>query len=70
LKESIQPAPPSILILPGLAKGDWEAELWDTWQGRIIETRRVDVPDSGEARSALPAVEKDLAVKLRRRKDA
>jgi len=66
LKETIPPAAPSILVLPGLAKGKWEAELWDTWNGKVIQSFRVKVPSSGEARIALPAIEKDLAVKLRR----
>ncbi|HNX05693.1 MAG TPA: hypothetical protein PKI32_09335, partial [Opitutales bacterium] len=57
---------PSVLVLPGLAKGKWDVELWDTWGGKPIQTFRVRVPASGEARVALPAIEKDLAVKLRR----
>ena len=68
LKEQIPPAPPSVLVLPGLTKGKWEAELWDTWAGKPIQSFPVKVPSSGEARIALPAIEKDLAVKLRRRK--
>jgi hypothetical protein len=67
LKEQLPPAPPSVLVLPGLAKGKWEAELWDTWAGKPIQSFRVKVPSSGEARIALPAIEKDLAVKLRRK---
>ncbi len=67
LKEQIPPAPPSVLVLPGLAKGKWDVELWDTWAGKPIQTSRIKVPASGEARIALPAIEKDLAVKLRRR---
>ncbi len=67
LKEQIDPAPPSVLGLSGLAKGTWDAELWDTWAGKPIQSFRVKVPASGEARVALPAIEKDLAVKLRRR---
>ena len=66
LKEKLPPSPPSILILPGLGAGEWQAELWNTWTGQVIESRRLTVPASGEARVALPAIEKDLAVKLRR----
>jgi hypothetical protein len=66
LKEQIPAAPPSILILPGLRKGSWQVELWDTWKGEVIETQRVSVPSSGEAHIALPSIEKDLAIKLRR----
>lgn len=67
LKEQLPSAPPSVLVLPGLVKGTWDVELWDTWAGRPLQTLRVKVPASGEARIALPAIEKDLAVKLRRR---
>ena len=68
LKERLPPAPPSVLVLPGLAPGEWQAELWDTWSGQAIASQRLTVPASGEARIALPAIEKDLAVKLRRSK--
>ncbi|MDD4017844.1 MAG: DUF5060 domain-containing protein [Kiritimatiellae bacterium] len=66
LKEQLPPAPPSVLVLPDLAEGKWDAELWDTWAGKPVHSFRVDVSPSGEARMALPAIEKDLAVKLRR----
>ena len=66
LKERIPAAPPSVLVLPGLAKGKWNVELWDTWGGKPIQNFRVKVPSSGEARVALPAIDKDLAVKLRK----
>ena len=66
LKEKLPPSPPSILILPGVGTGEWQAELWNTWTGEVIQSQRVSVPASGEARLALPAIEKDLAVKLRR----
>jgi len=66
LKEQPPPAPPSVLILPGLSAGDWQAELWDTWKGEPVQSFRVSVPVSGEARIALPAIGQDLAVKLTR----
>ena len=66
LKEKLPPSPPSILVLPGLTAGEWQAELWNTWTGHVIESKRLTVHASGEARVALPAIEKDLAVKLRR----
>lgn len=66
LKEQLPPAPPSVLVLPGLTAGDWRMELWDTWKGKVLETRKISVPASGETRIELPAFAKDLAVKLRR----
>jgi cellulase (glycosyl hydrolase family 5)/uncharacterized protein DUF5060 len=66
LKQAVPPAPASVLVLPGMAIGDWKAELWNTWTGSVLETKEVSVRHSGEARVALPAIEKDLAVKLRR----
>jgi hypothetical protein len=65
-KETVPPAPPSVLVLPGLKAGSWRAEVWDTWSGTVLRTSDVKVPASGEARIALPPVEKDVAVKLRR----
>jgi len=68
LKAVVQPAPASVLLLPGLAPGVWSAELWDTWNGTVTETREITVSPSGEARLTLPPIEKDLAVKLRRKR--
>ncbi len=65
-KATLPPAPPSVLSLPGLTPGNWKLEIWDTWPGNMIETKTITVPGSGEARVALPAIAKDLAVKLRR----
>ncbi len=65
-KETVPPAPASVLVLPELAPGRWQVELWDTWKGTVVETKEITVPNSGEARLPLPALEKDVAVKLRR----
>ena len=43
-----------------------DAERWDTRAGKTIQSFRVKVPSPDEARIALPAIENDLAVKLRR----
>lgn len=66
LKQPNQPAPASTLVLPGLAPGNWNAELWDTWSGRVLARQLVTVGKSGTARVDLPAIERDLAIKLRR----
>jgi hypothetical protein len=68
LKEQIPAAPPSILILPGVGAGEWQAEIWNTWAGQVLQSQRLTVPANGEARIALPAIEKDLAIKLCRAK--
>jgi len=68
LKAVVPSAPASVLLFPGLTPGLWTAELWDTWNGTITETREIIVPPSGEARLSLPPIEKDLAIKLRRKR--
>jgi hypothetical protein len=65
-KAKATPAPPSQLVLSGLTPGNWKAEIWDTWPGKILETKQIEVSPSGEARVLLPAIEKDLAVKMAR----
>ena len=65
-KEAVPPAPPSTLVLTGLKPGNWKAELWDTWSGRVVGTQAVKVPASRVGRVALPRIQSDLAVKLRR----
>jgi hypothetical protein len=66
LKEALSPCAPSILVLPQLAPGRWQAELWDTWSGKVLERRALDVGPDGEAHVALPEIAKDLAVRLKR----
>ena len=66
LKRPVSPTPPCTLLLPGLTPGKWQAELWDTWSGRVVGRQAVTVARSGTARLALPKIERDLAVKLRR----
>jgi hypothetical protein len=65
-KDPPPPAPPSIVVLPGLAKGRWRAEVSDTWSGDVIDRQEVAVTSAGLARVRLPAVSRNLAVKLRR----
>ncbi|MGV3722554.1 MAG: DUF5060 domain-containing protein, partial [Actinomycetota bacterium] len=65
-KQLPKPQPPSVLVLPGVAAGSWKAELWDTWTGKIMGTQSATVGKNGEARISLPALSKDLAVRMRR----
>lgn len=67
LKQPVPPAPASVLVLPGVGAGNWQAEVWDTWSGQVVGSEAIVVPGSGEARVSLPAIEKDLAVRLRRK---
>jgi hypothetical protein len=63
-KIKLEPAPPSVLILPEVTPGTWNVELWDTWPGKVIESKRIEVKNDGQAHVQLPAIEKDLAVKI------
>lgn len=66
LKETISPAPPTMLTLSGLSAGRWQAEVWDTWAGVIQARREVIVSGSGNGQVRLPQMERDLAVRLRK----
>jgi hypothetical protein len=67
LKQDPGPVPASVLVVPGLSAGSWEAEIWDTWNGSVLQRQTVSVPPGGEARVGLEAFEHDVAVKLLRR---
>jgi hypothetical protein len=69
-KIKVPPAPASLLVLPGIGAGDWVAEIWETWGGRVIQKVPVSVDASGEARVPLPLMEKDYAIKLLRQPEA
>lgn len=66
LKEVVPAAQPAVLRISGLARGAWRAEVWDTWRGHVLARHSVRVSGDGQARIPLPAVERDIAVKLRR----
>jgi hypothetical protein len=66
LKEIVPPVAPTTLMLSGLSPGRWQTELWDTWAGKVVESVETTVKPDGEARLALPRMEKDWAVKMRR----
>jgi len=63
-KLAIPAAPPSLLVLPKLRPGTWEAQIWDTWLGKIVSKRTVTVVAGKPAKFALPAIGSDLGVKL------
>lgn len=65
-KAVISPAEPSVLILPKLGQGKWNVELWNTWTGQILARSTIECSADQTGRVPLPAIEKDLAIKLTR----
>jgi hypothetical protein len=63
----VVPVPGAAVVVEGVAPGRWVAEIWDTWKGRIVRTERVLVGNTHEAVVALPRVDEDFGIKLRRR---
>jgi hypothetical protein len=64
LKHVLQPTPPCILGMSGLASGTWKTVVWDTWTGRPIITNTVHVGIDGNVRVSLPTINQDVALKL------
>jgi hypothetical protein len=60
----LRPVAPSFLTLAGFAAGDYEVELWDTYEGKLLQPRAAS-PEAGRVRVALPEITKDLALKIR-----
>lgn len=63
-KKSFAPVPPTIVKIPGLAKGQWKAQVWDTWTGVVTHESTVNVDLSGDAKVDLPSFTGDVALKL------
>ncbi|MBN2508111.1 MAG: DUF5060 domain-containing protein [Verrucomicrobia bacterium] len=63
-KMAVAPVGATVLRVPGLAPGNWNAEVWDTWGGGMVAQLRVKVEASGEAIVGLPAMARDYAVRL------
>ena len=51
------------VTLAGYASGTRRVEYWDTWEGRILETRRIGVT-GGKLRIPVPLLERDIAIKV------
>ena len=51
------------LAMAGMNDGEYQVELWNTYQGEVIETRRA-VAASGKLLIPLPELHQDLAVKV------
>ncbi|NUP99975.1 MAG: DUF5060 domain-containing protein, partial [Armatimonadetes bacterium] len=65
--DGVEPGPiaGARLVLPALS-GAWTAELWDTFTGQVINRLPIGAAE-GASEVALPPIERDLAVKIRRR---
>ncbi len=59
----IPAVPPTVLTVPVPADGAWRVELWDTEKGVVVSSTTVQAK-GGHAEVALPAIEKDVALKL------
>ncbi len=60
--KSIEPVPPSRLMLPDLPAGRYTLELWDTAQGVVTSTSEVTLPQAQGL--PLPVIAWDLALRL------
>ena len=51
------------LVVPGLQNGVYRVEFWDTYEGEVTDTRRVQI-DGNTLRLDLPEVRNDVALKI------
>ncbi|MGD9518141.1 MAG: hypothetical protein AB7W28_01375, partial [Armatimonadota bacterium] len=58
--------PPCRLTFSGAAPGEYTIETWDTWEGKVVSTSHMTVK-GGELVIDLPAIERDVALKLIRK---
>lgn len=63
-KETFEKVPPTVILLNGLNAGRWRAEIWDTWNGNILQTTELNVQPRTQTRLTLPAFEHDIAFKI------
>ncbi|MFN8371911.1 MAG: DUF5060 domain-containing protein [Anaerolineae bacterium] len=54
----------AVLVVNGLAAGDYTVEVWDTFSGEILGTQNVSSSD-GRVQVALPTFDRDLALKIK-----
>jgi len=62
----IAPIPPCVMSVPGVADGAWGAEIVDTREGRVVDTRDLRA-ERGRVDILLPVVRQDIALKLIKR---
>jgi hypothetical protein len=65
-KRNVAATAPALLGFTGLQSGKWSAELWDTWDGKLVKKLNVTVPVNGTVQIAVPAISRDLAIKMRK----
>jgi len=51
------------VTLAGCPSGTRRVEYWDTWEGRVMETRRIRA-EGGKLRIPVPQLERDIAIKV------
>lgn len=62
-KQTPAEVPPTLLSLHGLAVGTYQAEVWDTYQGAVLDTQTTQAVE-GVIQVKLPATSTDVAVKV------
>ncbi len=59
------PADKAALVLADMTPGDYTVEIWDTYEGKIVETRRVKC--KGDTLTVTPIkIDRDVALKVKR----
>jgi len=65
-RPNARPEATGMLVVPGLAAGDYTATWWDTYEGRPLSTHRVSVRTGEPLRLATPPIARDAAVWITR----
>ena len=61
---TFNPVPATVVTIPGLARGAWKAQVWDTWTGVIKSETTINVDLGGDAKIDVPSFTGDVALKL------
>lgn len=64
---TLPPVSSASAVIDGVEPGDWTADIWDTWTGKVIESEKVEVGSDEQASVPLPVVDEDVAIKMHRR---
>jgi hypothetical protein len=63
-KHFFPPVAATVVKIPGLAKGIWKAEVWDTWGGTALSEKAITVGLDGNATVDVPSFTGDVALRL------